>query len=67
MCSFDTVIHPCPVLADWVRLDQTRADCAGEHRCESFMACPLESHFADAFAPPPEPRKTADLREWCEV
>lgn len=48
MCSFDTVIYPCPVLGDWVRTDQTRADCSREHRCESEQGCPVEKYFVSA-------------------
>lgn len=66
MCSFDTVIHPCPILGDWVRIDQTRADCAGEHCCESFLDCPLKAQFVDA-APPVEAAAKGDLRDWCVV
>lgn len=64
MCSFDTVICPCPLLGDWVRTDQSRADCAGEHFCESQDACPLVGQFADALVPAPAQRQRVDLPGW---
>ena len=64
MCSFDTVIHPCPVLGDWVRTDQTCDDCAGEHLCDSRQTCPLGAQFSDVPAPVSAPRQLADLRDW---
>jgi hypothetical protein len=64
MCSFDTVIHPCPFLGDWVRTDQTRADCAGEHCCDLQQICPLDAQFNEASAPRPTQQRQVDLRGW---
>lgn len=45
MCSYDTLICVCPVINDWVRIDQSQADCSHEHQCPPGQACPIGDQF----------------------
>lgn len=45
MCSYDALICPCPVIGDWVRIDQSQADCSREHECGPDQVCPIEGEF----------------------
>lgn len=45
MCSYDSLICPCPVVGDWVRIDQSQGDCSREHRCAADQVCPIEDEF----------------------
>ena len=42
---FDSPIGPCPVCGQYVVLDQTQAECAREHHCDSALPCPLQDCF----------------------
>ena len=48
MCSYDALICRCAVIADWVRIDQSQAECSQEHGCAPKQECPLESDFIAA-------------------
>lgn len=48
MCSYDALICPCPVIGDWVRIDQSQADCSREHHCAPDQVCPIEDDFHKA-------------------
>ena len=41
----DSPFEVCPVCDEYVFLDQTQAQCAREHHCESIK-CPLKRFFA---------------------
>ena len=43
---FDSPIAPCPVCREMVLLDQTKTECAREHRCGKRTVCPLENCFS---------------------
>ncbi|MFA6312175.1 MAG: hypothetical protein WC681_11895 [Sterolibacterium sp.] len=43
---FDSPVDYCPVCNELVLLDQTRRECATEHRCDSGVTCPLERCFS---------------------
>lgn len=43
---FDSPIEYCPVCRQMVTLDQTRRECAKEHRCKEGTACPLQRFFS---------------------
>ena len=43
---FDSPIAPCPVCGEMVLLDQTKAECAREHRCSKTTICPLQKSFS---------------------
>ena len=45
MCGYDALICACPVINDWVRVDQSQADCSREHQCPSGLVCPIEDQF----------------------
>lgn len=45
MCSYDSLICVCSVIGNWVRIDQTRAECSQEHGCGSDQLCPLSDAF----------------------
>lgn len=40
----DSSFQLCPVCNEYVLLDQSRRECAGEHACEA-SACPLKKFF----------------------
>jgi len=42
---FDSPIERCPVCGEMVLLDQTRRECAREHRCRGDVVCPLDKYF----------------------
>lgn len=42
---FDSPIEKCEVCAEMVLLDQTKAECAGEHHCNADTVCPLKKYF----------------------
>lgn len=42
---FDSPFTYCPKCGEMVLLDQTRRECAGEHRCGD-VCCPLEECFS---------------------
>lgn len=48
MCSYDALICPCPVIGDWVRIDQSQADCSREHDCAPDQVCPIGDDFLKA-------------------
>lgn len=48
MCSYDALICPCPVIGDWVRIDQSQADCSREHACAPDQDCPIQDDFLQA-------------------
>ena len=50
MCSYDALICPCPVIGDWVRIDQTQVDCSREHDCLPGQVCPIEGYFQTTHA-----------------
>jgi hypothetical protein len=43
---FDSPIDFCPVCKEMVLLDQTRRECASEHRCRGTVTCPLQRFFS---------------------
>ncbi|HEX8962181.1 MAG TPA: hypothetical protein VF801_04180 [Rhodocyclaceae bacterium] len=50
MCSYDALICACPVINDWVRIDQSQADCSNEHQCPPGQACPIVDQFLSNWA-----------------
>jgi hypothetical protein len=48
MNSFDAIIEHCPAIRQWVRVDQTRDECAQQHRCPQDRVCPIGACFAKA-------------------
>lgn len=48
MCSYDTLICPCPIIGDWVRIDQSQVECSREHRCADDQVCPIGNEFLAA-------------------
>jgi hypothetical protein len=53
---FDSPIAACPVCRQMVLLDQTRAECAREHRCRRNCACPLANFFTGIDFSVPQPK-----------
>lgn len=47
MSGFDSPIGRCEAAKEMVLLDQTQAECATEHGCQSGQKCPLEGCFAE--------------------
>jgi hypothetical protein len=43
---FDSPVAPCPVCGEMVLLDQTKTECAREHRCSKTTICPLQKSFS---------------------
>lgn len=42
---FDSPFDRCPVCGGMVLLDQTRCECAREHKCSADTQCPMEKFF----------------------
>jgi hypothetical protein len=42
---FDSPFEFCAVCRGYVLLDQTKRQCAREHRCAGVAKCPLERYF----------------------
>lgn len=54
MNSFDAIIEHCPAIGQWVRVDQTRDECARQHRCPQNRVCPIGACFAKRVAQQPQ-------------
>jgi hypothetical protein len=61
MCSYDALICACPTINDWVRIDQSQADCLQEHQCQQERACPIGHQFlsCQALHEPKAPSRAA--------
>ena len=42
---FDSPFEFCAVCREYVLLDQTKRQCAREHRCAGVAKCPLQKYF----------------------
>ena len=42
---FDSPFEFCAVCREYVLLDQTKRQCAREHRCAGMAKCPLQKYF----------------------
>jgi hypothetical protein len=42
---FNSPLQFCPVIKEWVALDQTQHECALEYCCDVLLRCPLRTLF----------------------
>ncbi len=54
---FDSPLAPCPVCGEVVLLDQTKAECAHEHKCGKKTVCPLQRYFTGIDFSVPQPKE----------